>query len=41
MFLEQKKTITGNVVEKLVPTKDNNNENTDTTDTEIRKDIEK
>ena len=41
MFVEQKKTITGNVVEKLVPTKDNNNENTDTTDTEIRKDIEK
>ena len=41
MFVEQKKSITGNVVEKLVPTKDNNNENTDTTDTEIRKDIEK
>jgi len=34
MIVEQKKTITGNVVEKLVPTKDE-------TDTEIKKDIEK
>ena len=34
MIVKKKKTITGNVVEKLVPTKDE-------TDTEIKKDIEK
>ena len=33
MIVEQKKVVTGNVVEKLVPTKDNN-------DTKIKKDIE-
>ena len=38
MIVEQKKTITGNVVEKIVPTKD---ENTDATDIEIKRDIEK
>ena len=41
MIVQQKKTITGNVVEKIVPTKDSNIDYTDNTDSEIKKDIEK
>ena len=40
MIVEQKKTITGNVVEKIVPTKDNDNTDINT-DMEIKKDIKK
>ena len=41
MIVQQKKTITGNVVEKIVPTKDSNIDYTDNTDTEIKNDIGK
>ena len=40
MIVEQKKAITGNVVEKIVPIKDNDNTDINT-DTEIKKDIKK
>ena len=39
MFVEQQKKLTGNVVEKLVPTKDNDTETSDS-DINIKKDIE-
>ena len=38
MIVEQQKKLTGNVVEKIVPTKEKNN---DTTDMDIKKDIQK
>ena len=40
MFVEQQKKITGNVVEKLVPTKSNEFDNLESEDSKIKKDIE-
>ena len=40
MFVEQQKKITGNVVEKLVPTKINEVDNLENEDSKIKKDIE-
>ena len=40
MFVEQQKKITGNVVEKLVPTKSNEFDNFESEDSKIKKDIE-
>ena len=40
MFVEQQKKITGNVIEKLVPTKNNEVDNLESEDSKIKKDIE-
>ena len=40
MFVEQQKKITGNVVEKLVPTKSNEFDNLESEDSKIKKEIE-